>query len=329
MNPLRVGVIGAGAMGEAHLRAYRSRPDVRIVGIASRTPERAHELAERYGIEATYPDARSLIDGARPDGVSVTTSEHDHLEPTRYAVEHGVGVLLEKPIASTLTDARAIAAAAREHRGLVVPAHILRFTAPYRALRERIGAGEIGQVVAVASRRDRTRRVAEHYAHVHPAFLTAVHDIDLVQWMSGSRFVRVRALEHRDERLGQADLVWAQGELATGAIATVAVAHLHPDGSLLSSSDRLEVYGTNGVASVDLSQPLVVVRGERPEAPDWFLEVPDGSGAFGAEVAHFCACLRSGTPSDVISLEDAVAGIAVADAIVRSIAAGGADIRLD
>ncbi len=327
IDSLRIGVIGAGAMGEAHLRSYRAL-GVQIVGVVSRTPERARELAERYGAEAIYPDAPTLIDEARPDGVSVTTGEHDHVEPTHYALSHGVGVLLEKPIASSLADARAIADAVRTTGSLFLPAHILRFTPPYRALKRSVATGEIGDVLAVASRRDRTLAIARHYAHVHPAFLTGVHDIDLILWLTGSRFLRVRALEHHDAERGQADIVWAQGELASGAIASVSVAHVHPDGSQLFNSDRIEVYGSKGTAVVDLSLPLTTIRAERSWAPDWLLESPDGAGALGAEIAHFCDCLRRSGPSDVVTIDDAVAGIEVADAIVRSIASGGADVRL-
>ncbi|MBF6604969.1 MAG: Gfo/Idh/MocA family oxidoreductase [Chloroflexi bacterium] len=324
---LRVGVIGAGAMGEAHLRSYRA-VGAQIVGVASRTAERARELAERYGAEAIFPDARSLIDATQPDGVSVTTGEHDHVEPTRYALEHGVGVLLEKPIASSLADARLIADLVHATGSILVPAHLLRFAPPYRALKARVAAGDIGDVIAVSTRRDRTVAIAHHYAHVHPAFLTAVHDIDLILWLTGSRFVRIRALQHRDSGRGQVDLAWAQGELASSAIASVSVAQVHPEGSLPYNSDRIEVYGSAGVAVVDLSLPLATVRGETTTAPDWLLEPPDGLGAFGAEIAHFCDCLRSRRPSDVVSVDEAVEGISVADAIVRSAEAGGSDVWL-
>ncbi len=326
-DEVRVGVIGAGWMGETHLRSYRAA-GARIVGIASRTPERARELADRYGAEAIYPDAQTLIDQARPDGVSVTTAEHDHVEPTRYALEHGVGVLLEKPIASTLDDALAIAEVVRSSGSLLVPAHVLRFTPPYRALKDRVAAGEIGDVLAISARRDRTLAIARHYAHIHPIFLTAIHDIDQILWLTGSRFVRVRALEHRAIDHGQADIAWAQGELASGAIASISVAQVHPEGSLLTNSDRIEVYGSKGVAVIDVSTPLVTVRAAHTYAPDWLLEPEDGTGAFGAEIAHFCDCLRRGKPSDVVSIDDAVAGIRVADAIVRSTLGNGADVWL-
>jgi predicted dehydrogenase len=326
---VRVGVVGAGAMGEAHLQAYAALPGVRVVGIATRTRERGEELAARFDIEAVYPDAVALLDVARPDGVSITTSDNEHVEPARLALERGAGVLLEKPIAGDLAGAEEIAEAVARTGGILVPGHILRFTLPYQQLRAEVVAGRLGTIVGVAARRDRTRAIHEHYTWVHPAFLTCVHDIDLALWLTGSRVTRVRALEHRVPGHAQPDIVWAQAELASGAIATFATAYLHPPDVAVLTSDRLEVYGTGGVATVDLSQPPLVVHAGPSVAPDWLLGLDDGKGAMLTEVAHFVECLRAGRPSPVIGVEEALEGIRVADAIVRSTAAGGADIRLE
>jgi len=326
---LRVGVIGAGAMGAAHLAAYAQIDGVRLVGIATSTRSRGQELAARSGVEAVYPDADSLLEVARPDAVSITTSDHQHVEHTLAALRRGVGVLLEKPIARDVAGAEAIAAAVHGSGGLVVPGHILRFALPYQRLHAEVVAGHIGQVVGIAGRRDRTRWVHEHYAGVHPAFLTCVHDIDLALWVSGSRVVRVRSMEHRAPGDPQPDIVWAQAELASGAIASFSTAYLHPIDVAVPTSDRFEVYGTGGVAAVDLTTPELMVHAGHSRAPDWLIGLGDGTGALLAEVSHFVACVRAGTPSPVISVDDALEGIRVADAIVRSAAAGGSDIRLE
>lgn len=328
---VRVGIIGAGAMGEAHLAAYARLPDVEVVGIATRTKERGEALAARFGLDpaAVVPDVGSLLERARPDGVSICTNDNEHVGPTLAALGGVVGVLLEKPIAGDVAGAETIAAAVHRTGGLLIPGHILRFALPYQRLRAEIAAGAIGDVVGVSARRDRTRSIHEHYAHVHPAFLTCVHDIDLALWVTGSRVVRVRAIEHRAAGDAQPDIVWAHAELASGAIASFATAYLHPSDVPVPTSDRFEVYGTRGVATVDLTTPELLVHGGPTHAPDWLIGLGDGTGAMLAEVSHFVACLRAGTPSPVISVDDALAGIRVADAIVRSASVGGADISLE
>ena len=231
-------------------------------------------------------------------------------------------------MASSVEDATAIAEAAERSGAILVPAHVLRFTAPYQALKREVEAGHLGTIVGVASRRDRTRTVAERYTHIHPAMLTLVHDIDLVLWITGSHVRRVRALQSKRPAQPQPDLVWSQLELENGVVATVSTAALHPAAGNLATADRIDVYGTAGVASVDLTDSLLAVHVQPPAPPDWLFEPPDGSGAFGTEIAHFCDRLRRGLPSEVVSAADAVAGLQVADAIIRSAADDGAVIEI-
>lgn len=322
-----VAVIGAGWMGETHLRCY-AKQGIRVVGIADPMIDKARALADRYGVDNVYASPHALFEDLRPTGVSITSPEDHHVEPTVIALDRGIGVLVEKPIANNLADAARIFEAAERSSAPLVPAHVLRFAAPYRALREQIAHGDIGGIVGITARRDRTVVIGGHYAHVHPAFLTMVHDIDQVLWITGSDFVRIRALEHRPTPDSQADLLLVQGELGNGVIVSLVTGILHPEGMAVATSDRFEVYGSAGVASVDMSNPPVIIYGKRSHAPDWILDPADCSGAFGAEIAHFVDCLRRQTPSDIVTPEDALSGLRVMDGIVRSISAGGADIRL-
>ncbi|CAN5483686.1 Gfo/Idh/MocA family oxidoreductase [soil metagenome] len=325
---LRFAVVGAGWMGEAHLRAYTAQPGVRVVALVTRSSERGSELAERYPIETVFDDAVRMLDEVRPDGISVTTREDEHAGPACAALERGIGVLVEKPMSSRVADAERLVDVAARSGSLLVPAHILRFAPPYQALKREVESGRLGSIVAIAARRDRDRAIARHYGHVHPAMLTAVHDIDQVVWLTGAGVRRVRALEARRTDLPQPDLVWGHLELEGGILASISTATLLPEGGSVGSSDRLEVYGTAGHAAVDTTARLLAVETTHPARPDWLLEPPDGGGAFGAEIGHFCACLRAGRASDVISPAEALAGIRVADAMVRSAAAGGAIIDL-
>jgi predicted dehydrogenase len=310
-------------MAMAHLRAYTAQPHVRIVGLVSSSAERAAALARQFRIDAVFDDVETMLRTARPDGVSVTTVEHEHTQPSCLALERGIGVLVEKPIATTVEDAELIADAARRNNALLVPAHVLRFSAPHQALRREVLAGRLGSIVAISARRDRTRAIAEAYSRVHPALLTTIHDVDQVLWLTGDRVVRVRALRSRRAGMPQPDLVWAQLELASGVIASVGTAMLHPSEAGLATSDRLEVYGTEGVAAIDLTEPVLAVHTQPPTQADWLLEPTDGGGAFGAEIAHFLTCLRTGRASDVVSVDDAIHGIQVATAMIRSAEDGG------
>lgn len=87
------------------------------------------------------------------------------------------------------------------------------------------------------------------------------------------------------------------------------------------------MYRTESVAVVDLTTPQVVVRGAVHAIPDIDIVPKSGGGALGAEIAHFCACVRGGYASSLVTLEDAFHGVQVATAMISSAAAGGAVIE--
>lgn len=318
--PLRIGVIGVGEFGERHVRAYSRQPGVTIVGVADRDRSRAQATAGRWGVERWFADGAELIAACQPDGVSVVTPGRHHLEPTLVALEHGCSVLLEKPVAMSGVEADALQAAARTSRAFVLPAHILRFAAPYVALRARVRAGAVGKVLGISAQRDRSRSHARLFPDVHPALMTVIHDIDLALWISGSRAVRLSAQERGAENGGLPLLVWAQVEAADGSVWSLRNSWLLPDSALLA--DRLEVYGTEGAVALDL-QPTVTVLAATVEAVDHELTPDAHPGAIDQEVAHFCACLRAGTASDIVTLAEAAHGVRIAEAIKASAASCG------
>jgi len=298
--PLRIGVIGVGRFGERHLSAY-ARQEVDIVGVADRDRERARSVAERFGVPRWFGDGAELVAQCRPDGVSVVTPGRDHLEPTLTALSHGCSVLLEKPVATSSHQARAIETAAVESTAFVMPAHILRFAAPYASLKARVADGAIGRLLAIDSNRDRSRDHLQLYPDVHPALMTLIHDIDLALWISGAPALRVSAYQRGDAPA----LVWAHVEAADGSLWSLRTSWLLPTDA--SFSDRLEVHGSDGAELLELTADT-------------------HAGALDAEVAHFCSCIRRGATSDLITLTEAAHGIRIAEAIISSAAAGGIQV---
>src|SRR5207247_4960387 len=109
--PLRIGVIGVGRFGKRHLSAY-ARQEVEVVAVADRDRERARSVAQRFGVARWFGDGSELVADCRPDGVSVVTPGRHHLEPTLTALSHGCSVLLEKPVATSSPEVKAIETAA-------------------------------------------------------------------------------------------------------------------------------------------------------------------------------------------------------------------------
>jgi predicted dehydrogenase len=315
-DPLRIGIIGVGGFGAHHLDAYMRQPGVEVVALADANVERAAAVAAQRGVERWFADGTELIAAVRPAGVSVVTPGSRHVVPTVAALEHGCSVLLEKPVAMSSSEVSVIASAERASAGFVVPAHILRFSAPHRALRAQVRDGAVGDLLGIQASRDRTQDHESRYPDIHPAFLTMVHDIDQALWLSSSRAVVVSARGLRWIG-GRPTLLWAQVEADDGALWSLRTSWVLRDGTDLA--DRLEVYGEAGAIALQLP---AVIEGDSGGSPDWL------SAALDAEIAHFCACLRGGTPSEVITLGEAAHSIQIAEAVVASAARNGAPVEV-
>jgi predicted dehydrogenase len=323
--PVRVGVIGAGAFGERHVRAFARLPDVDLVGVVDCDAGRARAVAQRFGVRRWFDNAAALLDVCRPHGVSVVTSGSHHRAPTLEALRRGCSVLLEKPIAISSEEVAAIEAAAEASAGFVMPAHILRFTAPHIELRGRLAEGAIGELVGLSAVRSRGRGHARLFPDVHPALMTMIHDLDLAVWLSGARGVRVAA--HAGARFedGRPGMLFATVEATDGSVWSLRANWLLPDEAI--PTDRLEVYGTGGVLLLDL-QPTVTLLGTTVEHVDHELTPDAHPGALEAEVAHFCTCLRDRVEPTAVTLDEAAHGIRLAEAIIESAAADGRTVDL-
>jgi predicted dehydrogenase len=110
MGAIRVGVWGAGVWGEKHARVYRDLPDVELVGVHDRHPERGAEVATRHGTRA-FDRVDELLDAC--EGISIAVPTVSHRAATERALAAGCHVLVEKPMAATVDEADAMLQAAR------------------------------------------------------------------------------------------------------------------------------------------------------------------------------------------------------------------------
>ena len=145
---IKAGILGAGGISEFHIKGLRRLADVEIVGVADFNQSRASELAERFAVPRTFTSLATMLE-ARPDVVHVLTPPDAHAENTIEALRGGCHVLVEKPLATSVEDCDAIAAAAAEAGKSVCVGHsLLRDPFVARAL-EIARSGAIGDVVGV------------------------------------------------------------------------------------------------------------------------------------------------------------------------------------
>jgi len=146
VNKVRVAITGCGKVGHIHAAAVRTLPEGELVAVCDVSAERAREFGVTYGVPA-FSNLDQMLQQAAIEALLVCTPHPLHAEPTIHAVNRGVHVLVEKPLAANLADCDAMIAAARTggvHLGVVSQR---RFTEPVRRMRAAIDAGKIGRPI--------------------------------------------------------------------------------------------------------------------------------------------------------------------------------------
>lgn len=319
---VRVGVVGLGAFGESHLRAYQALPNVEIVGVASRSEARAREVAERYAVPKHYAGYAALVADPEVDAVSVTTAEMDHRAPVIAALDAGKAVLVEKPMATTLADAEAMIAAAERSGGLLMPAHVVRFDPKYAALKAAVDRGELGDVVAITARRHRTRRHVASHGRVHLALVTCIHDLDIMLWINQAGVRSVRAVHRLASQPGQPHGIWALLTFTNGVVGIIESAWMVPDDIVPALGDAFTVVGTAGEARIESDGPGVLLATDAGQRrPDVSYEAAlhgVTGGALKEELAHFVARVHDRGRRPAVMATDGVNALRVALAMIDS-----------
>jgi predicted dehydrogenase len=168
---LRVGVIGLGWYAiTSHLVKLRATGRAEVVA-ASRRDQHALELAaQELSIPQTFTDWREMLDKADLDAVIITTPHNAHREPAVAAIERGLHVLIEKPLATTIEDACAILDAARKSRRVVAMGVNRRTDPSWRTVRHTVASGEIGELRQISAVVSADLRVFRETMRLEPSF---------------------------------------------------------------------------------------------------------------------------------------------------------------
>ncbi len=132
MKKVRVGVVGIGKLGEAHLHHFLSIPGVQVTGIYDQDGKRLREIAEKYEVNR-FSSVEEIWNAV--DAVSVVVSTASHYSIAKAAMEHGLHVFIEKPMTTTLEEADDLLSIQRERGGIVQIGLIERFNPAFTALR--------------------------------------------------------------------------------------------------------------------------------------------------------------------------------------------------
>ncbi|MCW1968880.1 MAG: Gfo/Idh/MocA family oxidoreductase [Anaerolineae bacterium] len=243
MSATKVGVVGVGAMGRNHARVYSEMPNVELVGVADMFASNASQAARRYG-GADYTDYRKMLDEQHPQAVSVAVPTGDHLEVALEVAQRGIHLLIEKPIAFDVAEARQIIQICADCGVVLAVGHVERFNPAVIELKQRLLQGELGRIFQVDARRQSPfpARVRD----VGVVVDLAVHDLDLMRYVTDAEFTRVFAETQRQIHSTHEDLLTALFRLSNGAVGTLSVNWLTP-----AKVREMRVLGERGMFHVD------------------------------------------------------------------------------
>jgi UDP-N-acetylglucosamine 3-dehydrogenase len=322
MNRVKVGIIGVGLWGVNHIEAYRGLPHAEVFAVADSSPGQAEAVAKAFNIPHWFENSEELCALDEIHAVSIVTPETEHVGPVEAASRAGKHILLEKPIASSVVDAQRMISIARESDVILMPGHLLRFETRYALIKESLLRDEFGSVASIQARRNRTKGTFKKYSHVHPIFSVAVHDIDLLGWYSQSSVKRVRGYQRSIQGGPVPDLIWGIIEFSNGVLGIIETTWLTPDAAGVASNDTLQLTGDKGIARLDL------VDGGLSFWKENGLFIPDTIGAprirghvhgsLASELSYFLNCVIDRTKPSVVTAEEALEGIRIAAALVKS-----------
>ena len=331
MDTIRVGVIGVGSIAQmAHLPHYASRSDVQVVAFADPEVERVSGVAEKFARDhggrapAVYKTLTDLLERTPVDAVSICTPNCYHAQLAMEALEHGVHVLLEKPMTVTKEDADRLTSLAERTARVLMVGMSHRYRDDVSAIKRFVDAGELGEIYYAKTRILRRRGTPAGWftdlavSGGGPLMDLGVHALDLAWWLMGqpqvaeisgflrqgignepvdfvSRWQSSAAGNEENDVYTTEDFASAFLRFKNDMAMTMEVSWaLHGDED---DALKLDIFGTKGGISLS---PLHFYSSAHGVLTATNLPVAQGK-LYETEIAHFLTCVRTGqTPrSDV------------------------------
>ncbi|MEZ5351897.1 MAG: Gfo/Idh/MocA family oxidoreductase [Bryobacteraceae bacterium] len=323
MPRVRMGVVGLGRFGEVHCQALKAIPEVELTALCTRNPERLRLLADRFGAPHAFTDYRALFASGAVDAVSIVTMWDQHAQPAIAALDAGLHVLIEKPMASTVADCQAILHARNRSGRFAMVGQICRFNPRYAAARREIEAGAVGRIVSLYARRNIPAAVsASVLPKIGPIAGDGVHDTDLMLWFTGARIRSAYAQTLSVRDLPNPDLGWTTYRFDTGAIGVIENVWCLPEGTPYRIDERMEIIGTEGVITIQESGPSLSVSGKdgwrAPDTTYWPLIGDARGGALREQLRYFAGCIQDGRAPALTTLEESMEAVRACLAAERS-----------
>jgi UDP-N-acetylglucosamine 3-dehydrogenase len=325
---LRVGLAGLGSMGRNHLRILATRPDIRLAAVADPVEATLAGATAQTGAQG-FAEPLAMIAEAELDAVVIAAPTTAHVPLALAAIERGIAVLVEKPLAATIDEAMRIVVAGRAGGVPVQVGHVERFNPAVVELGRLIDDGWLSTIYSIAS-----RRAGPFPVRIRDVGVTvdlATHDADILSWIAGERPSRVYGETAQRIHATNEDLLFGLLQFPSGATGMLDVNWLTP-----AKRRELVVVGEEGMFELDyLTQRLTFTRatdttnprligGYAPTFEGEVIELPVASvEPLASELDAFLGIVRTGG-RPVVDAEDGLWAVAIATSLLSAAADGHA-----
>ncbi|NJO39153.1 MAG: Gfo/Idh/MocA family oxidoreductase [Cyanobacteria bacterium RU_5_0] len=299
IEPIRIGVIGVGNMGQHHTRVLSLLKDVELVGVADINVERGLDTAGKYRVRF-FEDYRDLL--PHVDAVCIAVPTRLHYAVGMTCLQAGIHVLIEKPIAANISEAESLVNAAAESHRILQVGHIERFNPAFQELSKVLKTEEL-----LALEAQRMSPYSDRANDVSVVLDLMIHDIDLLLELAGSPVVKLTASGSRAADSGYLDYVTAILGFANGIVATLTASKVTH-----RKIRRISAHCRNSLTEADfLNNEILIHRqttanyltdyGQVLYRQDGLIEKVYTSNIepLHAELEHFVSCVRGGNQPSV------------------------------
>jgi UDP-N-acetylglucosamine 3-dehydrogenase len=311
MSKLGVAVIGVGFWGKNHVRVFSELPETQLIAVCDVDVEKAKAIAGQYGVEA-YSDSRKLLKRKEVEAVSICTWTTTHALEAMRALRAEKHVLVEKPIASTIREARKIVDFAEQRDRRLMVGFIERFNPSVQRAKDMLRKGKIGELVSATAKR--VSQWPERIGDVGVVKDYAIHEIDIMRNIFEEDPTKVYAMAGNLKHAKFEDYAQIMLTFKHGKTAFIEANWLTPD-----KIRRLTLTGSDAILSLNyLTQEVSIENLARTLKPRYEWKEP-----LKLELQHFVRSLLKGKEPEVTGM-DGLKALIIAEAALKSSENGSA-----
>jgi predicted dehydrogenase len=312
MQIVRTAVIGVGYLGRFHAQKYAVLPQSRLVAVADADPATRDRVAAEVGCRAVA-DFREIL--GEVDAVSIATPTPAHFDIARQCLEHGVHVLVEKPVTETLDEARSLVEVAARRARILQVGHLERFNPAIRALEGTLGTPRFVESHRLAPFKERG-------TDVNVVLDLMIHDIDLIQSLVRAPIASIDAVGTSVFSSGL-DIANARIRYANGCVANTTASRIS-----MKMERKLRIFQDDAYISIDLQQKVLTIVRKPPVGSGAALgqvsieeRTYEQGDALRLEIEAFLESIRDGRPP-VVTGEDGLRALETALRITELVQRG-------